>query len=238
MKNLLLIPALICFVLQANAQFHMTTKTGEAIENEQTFSFNTTLEDIAKVGYIVHNDTSNTIIMKAEVEAITGSDGSLFELCFGGSCYFDVSVGLIMPVSPVAIPAGGIQGMFDHFWNKNTSNSIIEYRIKFFQLDGMGNPTGEPFYINYIYNENLSTSDIRATQDIKVLNTLVRDQIQVQSQISGNAILYAMDGKAIQNMTFQNGLNIFNVSHLKPGNYILHLKGENGNFVSTRIMLK
>lgn len=61
MKKLLLSLLLGFLLVQTNAQFSMTTIDDQPIENGQTFTFNTTTEEDAKLGYIVHNESDALI---------------------------------------------------------------------------------------------------------------------------------------------------------------------------------
>ena len=238
MNKLLLSLILGFFVLQANAQFTLTTHDDEPIENGQTFTFDTTEESIAKLGYIVHNNSDALIIMKAQIEEITGSDGTDFELCFGGSCYFSVSEGLIIPQSPVAIQPGGIQGMFDHMWNKNTTSSYMTFKVKFFMIDSFGNSVGEPFYVNYIYNENLGLQDLNPAVKSQVKNTIVKDVLMLDLNENSTLTIYAVDGKLVKTMKASQGNQTWNLSNLTKGQYIVVINSASGTTSSTKVLVK
>lgn len=237
--NRLLLSFIFGFLLiQVNAQFSMTTHADEPIENNQTFSFNTTEEAEAKLGYIVHNDSSELILMKAEVAELTGTDGTDFEICFGGSCYFSVTDGQIIPQSPVAIQPGQIQGMFDHMWNKSTANPYIEVKMKFYTVDSFGNPTGEPFYVNYVYNENLGVNDLSSNVKSQVKNTVVRDYLALDLTEMSNINIYAMDGKLVKSLQANQGDTQLNLSNLNKGQYVVVVKTASGEVTSTKVMVK
>ncbi len=238
MKKLLLSLVLGFLLVQTNAQFSMTTIDDQPIENGQTFTFNTTTEEDAKLGYIVHNDSDALILMKAEVIELIDSDGSEFELCFGGSCYYSINQGLIMPQSPVAIQPGGIQGMFDHMWNKNTSSPYMSAKIKFFMIDTFGAEVGEPLIVNYIYNENLGVQDIEQAVKSQVQNTIIKDILMLDLHENSTINIYSVSGKLIKATKANQGKLNLNLSNLNKGQYIVVVNSASGKTASTKVLVK
>lgn len=238
MNKLLLSLILGFFLYQGSAQFSMTTMDDQPIVNGQTFTFNSTSEAEAKLGYIVHNDSDALILMKAQVEELIGSDGSEFELCFGGSCYYAVSEGLIIPQSPVAIQPGGIQGMFDHMWNKNSTTSYMMVKVKFFMIDTFGGAIGEPFYVNYVYNENLGLQNVDSSVEPQVKNTIVKDILKLDLVENSNITIYAANGKLVKSSKANAGDLTLNLSSLTSGNYVVVINSASGNVTTTKVMVK
>ena len=238
MKKPLFFLLLGFLLVQTNAQFSMTTIDDQPIENGQTFTFNTTTEEDAKLGYIVHNESDALILMKAEVIELIGSDGSEFELCFGGSCYYSINQGLIMPQSPVAIQPGGIQGMFDHMWNKNTSSPYMSAKIKFFMIDTFGAEVGEPLIVNYIYNENLGVQDIEQAVKSQVQNTIIKDVLMLDLHENSTINIYSVSGKLIKATKANQGKLNLNLSNLNKGQYIVVVNSASGKTASTKVLVK
>lgn len=238
MKKPLFFLLLGFLLVQTNAQFSMTTIDDQPIENGQTFTFNTTTEEDAKLGYIVHNESDALILMKAEVIELIGSDGSEFELCFGGSCYYSINQGLIMPQSPVAIQPGGIQGMFDHMWNKNTSSPYMSAKIKFFMIDTFGAEVGEPLIVNYIYNENLGVQDIDQAVKSQVQNTIIKDILMLDLHENSTINIYSVSGKLIKATKANQGKLNLNLSNLNKGQYIVVVNSASGKTASTKVLVK
>ena len=238
MKKPLFFLLLGFLLVQTNAQFSMTTIDDQPIENGQTFTFNTTTEEDAKVGFLVHNESDALILMKAEVIELIGSDGSEFELCFGGSCYYSISQGLIMPQSPVAIQPGAIQGMFDHMWNKNTSSPYMSAKIKFFMIDTFGAEVGEPLIVNYIYNENLGVQDIEQAVKSQVQNTIIKDILMLDLHENSTINIYSVSGKLIKATKANQGKLNLNLSNLNKGQYIVVVNSASGKTASTKVLVK
>ena len=65
---------------------------GNIFVNNQTVEFSVLDYPDASLGFYVRNTSSETIAMRIEVESMSGTDGSLMELCFG-ECYFGVTTG-------------------------------------------------------------------------------------------------------------------------------------------------
>ena len=98
--------------------------------------------------------------MRIEVEEISGTDGSMMELCFG-ECYFGVSSGTSYPTSPsmpnVNIePAQTQPSSGDHFFNMDAGdgNTAVEYVFKFYLADENGIQDGNSLRLRYRYTQN------------------------------------------------------------------------------------
>ena len=128
------------------------------IDNE-IIDFTTLDYPDASLDFYVRNISDNTIAMRIEVESMTGTDGSLMELCFG-QCFAGVSEGISYPTNnaqPVVyINAGETSMLGDHFFNSDPGNGsdAVEYTFKFYQADVDGNLDGAEFRLKYRYLPN------------------------------------------------------------------------------------
>ena len=114
----------------------------------------------AELLFYVRNTSSETIAMRIEMESMSGTDGSMMELCFG-ECYLGVSTGISYPTSPsmpnVNIEPGQTQpSSGDHFLNTDAGDgsTVIEYTFKFYLADESGNQNGTAFRLKYRYLPN------------------------------------------------------------------------------------
>ena len=130
---------------------------GNIFVNNQTVEFSVLDYPDASLGFYVRNTSSETIAMRIEVESMSGTDGSLMELCFG-ECYYGVTTGTSYPINPsspnVNIEPGQTQlSSGDHFFNSDggDGNTPVEYTFKFYLADEAGNQNGTAFRINYRY---------------------------------------------------------------------------------------
>ena len=103
---------------------------------------------------------------------------------------------------------------------------------------GLQNPTGEPFYVNYVYNENLATVDLNESAAIKVVNTLVKDKLVVDVNADATIAIFSTNGKLIQKEKINSGISELNIPNLKSGNYIINIKTIDGNWLSKKILVK
>tara|TARA_B100000768_G_scaffold36793_1_gene35453 strand:- start:269 stop:805 length:537 start_codon:yes stop_codon:yes gene_type:complete len=133
---------------------------GNVFVNNQTLEFSVLDYPDASLGFYVRNTSSETIAMRIEVESMTGTDGTLMELCFG-ECYFGVTAGTSYPTSPsspnVNIEPGQTQASSgDHFFNMDSGdgNTAVEYSFKFYLADENGDQDGTAFRLKYRYLPN------------------------------------------------------------------------------------
>lgn len=221
-----------------SAQFSVFTADEYAISNNQTFTFNTTNKEVADLGFKILNYSDKVIIMKAQIVEIVGADGSDFEICFGGSCYYAVTEGQIIPQDPVAIQAGQFQGNYDHMWNKNTSSDKITYKIKFYMLDSLGNETGTPFYINYVYDKNMSVIDVEDNSSKFISNTIAKDELFISLEEDAVVSIYSLSGKLVKKASLKKGESKLSVRNLSKGNYIAVIETVNQKVKSQKIIIK
>ena len=130
---------------------------GNIYVDNQLLEFSTVEYPNASFGFKVRNTSLETIGMRIEVENISGTDGSMMELCFG-ECYFGVTTGTSYPVSPsiVNIDPGQTQASSgDHFFNMDAGdgNTAVEYTFKFYTSEN-GEQVGEDFRLKYRYSQN------------------------------------------------------------------------------------
>ena len=140
--------------------FQVEDKDGNIFDNNQTVDFSSLNYPDASLGFNVRNTSSEPVGIRIEVEEISGTDGSMMELCFG-ECYFGVSSGTSYPTSPsmpnVYIEPGQTQpSSGDHFFNMDAGdgNTAVEYAFKFYLADENGIQDGNSFRLRYRYSQN------------------------------------------------------------------------------------
>ena len=140
--------------------FQVEDKDGNIFDNNQTVDFSSLNYPDASLGFNVRNISSEIIGMRIEVESMTGTDGSMMELCFG-QCFAGVSQGVSYPsnnAEPVVyINPGQTQtSSGDHFFNMDAGdgNTAVEYAFKFYLADENGIQDGNSLRLRYRYNQN------------------------------------------------------------------------------------
>ena len=133
---------------------------GNTFVDNQLLEFSTLEYPDASLGFNVRNTSSETIGMRIEVESISGTDGSMMELCFG-QCFAGVNEGISYPsnnAQPVVyINPGETQpSNGDHFFNSDPGDGSnpVEYAFKFYIADDNGIQDGNSFRLRYRYSQN------------------------------------------------------------------------------------
>ena len=146
-------------VMSEVINFNIEDLNGNIFIDNEIIDFTTLEYPDASLDFIVRNISDNTIAMRIEVEGMSGTDGSMMELCFG-QCFAGVSEGISYPTNnaqPVVyINAGETSMLGDHFFNSDPGNGsdAVEYTFKFYEADVDGNLDGAVFRLKYRYLPN------------------------------------------------------------------------------------
>jgi hypothetical protein len=140
--------------------FQLEDKNGNIFDDNQTLNFSSLNYPDASLDFLVRNISSEIIGMRIEVESITGTDGSMMELCFG-QCFAGVDQGVSYPsnnAEPVVFinPAQTQTSSGDHFFNTDPGNGSdpVEYTFKFYNASESGEQVGGEFRLRYRYSQN------------------------------------------------------------------------------------
>jgi hypothetical protein len=235
-KKTLLAISLLTFGI-SNAQFTLYHADGSVIEDESVFSFGTTDEETAKLEFHIQNDASNSIGMKARMLEIDGSDGSNVQFCLG-DCLFNINEDSIVPVNaPFSIAVGQTLEVGTYFWNRNESSDYIVYRFKVYQVDNLGNETGEPIHITYIYDASLSVPGTTLQQmGVAVNNTLVKNAFSFSSENNLTVEVFDLNGKNVANYKTEAGQQTLDLSSLQNAVYIVKFASKEGKTAYSKIV--
>ena len=139
--------------------FTVEDKNGNIFDDNQTVEFSSLNYPDASLDFFVRNISSEIIGMRIEVESITGTDGSMMELCFG-QCFAGVEQGVSYPsnnAEPVVFinPGQTQTSSGDHFFNTDPGNGSdpVEYTFKFY-ISENGEQVGVDFRLKYRYSQN------------------------------------------------------------------------------------
>jgi len=78
--------ALLLFEVSLNAQFTVAKSDNTPLTNGHILSFNSIVYAQAALALKITNTNANTINLKLKCTALTNTDGSLMEVCFGPDC--------------------------------------------------------------------------------------------------------------------------------------------------------
>jgi len=224
------------FFSQISHAFVLEDDSGNQIENESTLQFSTYDYPDASYNFYVRNLTSEQINVKAEVTAISGTDGSAMEFCFG-ECYYGVEINQIYPLFGfVSIEPGETQiSTGDHFYNFEGGDGVnpMEYSFRFFMVDENGDELMSipelltEYNVNYYYSSTLSLID-NDSSEIKI--NYNNNQLNIFSPRACNLKIFDLEGKLINNLNLNSGVNLFEETSLDKKILIFRFNFSNGDF--------
>ena len=228
---------------QGGYAFSLETIDGVEIEDNEVFEFSDITYDEASMGFYVRNDTSEDINVKVEVTSMSGTDGSLMELCFG-NCYNGIALNQSYPSNSfVTIAPNDTQASSgDHFFNEDPGDGStpVEYTFRFYMVDGDGNEVVSipelmtQVNVGYYYSSTLSVDDfdqINAT--LSHSNGILKIHSEKQYQLN----IYDIRGSLIIEKDIQIGDNYINSSIIPNHMYLLNFIEENGTSIFKKIIL-
>lgn len=240
MKKVLLFLGLLA-VSATQAQMSVTKSDGTPVTEGQVFSFNSLDYEDAYFGFLVHNNSSQTITARIECVNVINGTGAGMELCFGDVCLASVSPGHAYPSSAVAIAPGGTNSQFDHFLNTTPNNGgITDYIFKFYMEDAMGDPVGNSVTVTYRYDPNgLSTTAFNANATTAMVkSSIVENNLEIRASKNVQMELFDVNGKSVNRQNLSAGDHSIDVSRLSAGIYILSFNTESNQKSSVKIVKK
>ena len=243
MKFKLLLLSALCAVTFANAQYTVTDRAGNKLNNGDILEFGVYGDDpMARYDFFVTNDNpSGEIYTRIEFVDAINADGSLFELCYG-ECLTGISVGQTVPPAPGTLVIGigetTIEG--NHFWNGDPGNGsdIIDYIFSFHQYEADGvTEIGTPLTFTYRYNPTLGVSELNKV-DLTVISTVVSNELKLDVNEPVQMTVYDLRGRTVKQARFETGRQTMNMSDLSSQAYILQFTNEKGAMQTTKIIVE
>ena len=227
-KVISLIFVFICF--STYGQMTVTDLQGNPIQDGSTVVFSTTDLEDAKFHYVLGNSsTSDDINLLIEVVSFTNTDGT--------NCH----EGQSDPNNPINLAPNSDNGPSDYCANTNAgdgTNYPMEFVLRFYQVDDSGQEVGNDITVTYQYiPEGFSNDDFNlADMGISIHNTLVSDDIRIESTTNAQFQLYGLKARLIDTFNIGQGTNDLDLSDLSTGQYMLIFRDEQGRRSSTRIL--
>ncbi len=239
MKKLFIISALLIASLNF-AQFTVSKSDGTPINDGDVFIFGTTTYPDNSLEFVVTNPTNQDMDIVIYVESITNTDGSGFELCFG-NCYSGVSPRSHYPSdSPYHLAANSSSEPHgNHFLNTATNgNLVLDYVLKFTQVDNAGHQIGTPVTITYRYDQTAAIK-MDVLPGVKIFPTLVKNHlITVDSQQDLSFRIIDFLGKTNQKGWLTKGKHQLKLNNLKSGIYFLIMKNREDKKTFRKIIVQ
>ena len=108
---------------------------GNPFQNGDSFSYDTTVFEDAKLKYVISNTSSTeSINVLVEVVSFSNTDGTNCQLCVQPLCYFAINQGQSYPNNAITLAPNSNNGANDYFANTNPGdgeNYPIEYVLRF-----------------------------------------------------------------------------------------------------------
>lgn len=216
---------------------------GNSFSDNHVLEFSSVEYPDASFTYKIRNNTNETIRVRVEVESISGTDGSMMELCFG-ECYFGVTVGQSYPINNaqpyVYIAAGDTQiADGDHFFNTDSGNgnSPVEYTFRFYVSDENGDEVVSQselqtdFTIHYVYSSSLGLDNF---SDTNLFYYLLNDNLFINADSKTSLKIYDFVGKILLEKLLYQGLNSIEVESLKGKNILIYFENKENNKIVTK----
>lgn len=238
MKKMMLVICLAFGVAQAQISVHTQ---GSEITNNQVFDYNV-LTTSAELPFIVTNTSEdNPINVKVRVDQVLNSDGTNLQLCFGGLCFFAITQGVTYPVNfAVTLEPGQSTTAGDHFWNSNPGDGVnypMTYKLTFVQVDDNGVYMNDLLTFTYRYGPNLGTSDLSpAAVGLAKINTLVTQDIQIETTESGRLDILDLSGKTVISRNLQAAVQAVDFSNAQAGVYVARFTNGQNQSAQVKIL--
>ena len=130
--------------------FEVYDVTGAKVNDNHEFVFNT-VDQSAQLNLMVKNLTGETLKLKTKLTSVTGTDGSMFEFCFG-NCYVGMQQGTAYPVgSTLDVAANQTTSPNDIHYLNHYDGGNATYNVVIYAVDDNGNQKGDEFHFVYKY---------------------------------------------------------------------------------------
>ncbi len=235
----ILIAALILLAANVKAQIAVTINGGLQVSNNQVFNYNT-VNDASKLSFIITNTSEETLNIKIKCQNIDNTNGSNFQLCFGGFCYYSITEGITYPTNfYVTLEPGDSTTAGDHFWNNNAGAATfpLQYDFTFVRVNDNSVYMNDLLSLSYRYGPNLGTTQFGTLSDmgIKVANTKVTNDLLVETTAETALEIYSVTGQLVKKATV-SGSNTVDVSALAPAVYVVKFTDKQNRQGSIRII--
>jgi hypothetical protein len=182
----------------------------------------------AYLNFRITNTSTIPLDIKIKCVSLTNTSGTQFELCYGGSCFDSVSLNGIYPDYENFLAAGQSNpSQGEHFVNFNPGNgSIIDYVFTVYAVGAESQSTT----FTYRYDATLSlngTAEL-SSLGITLQNTVIQNELNFNSAVSGKIVLVNLNGQQIGDYSFNEGTQTINFSALSAGIYIANFQTAEG----------
>jgi hypothetical protein len=233
----------ILFVTQTNAQFTVNRINGTTFTNNEIVNFTTHSNTASELKFTVQNNATTNLDFRILCTRLVNTNGSNFQLCWGGECIPSVSENGIYPGFQNIINAGsntnGFNDSFKNFSPGDGVNYPMDFSFRIFTRDLTGNTVGTSFNITYRYQGPLSIEqkDKLSAMGVKVLNTTVNNFVGLEISKPVTYSILNLQGQTISSGLLTENINL-NFAAYSTGLYFINFKSEEGLVDAVKIYKK
>lgn len=211
----------------------------EIVEGD-VVTFNTAVYEDAKLKFLTYNDSDEPIYTRVECEGMTNTNGSFMELCYG-NCYYGIElfVGYPDDFAMMLQPGQHQPVMQDYFSNTDSSNDLVEYQFRFYQLDSDEfEIPGTSLRFTYRYDGIMGVSDVNSIAIAEVYPTVTKGFTNIDLKENAKVQVLNIEGKVVKNTTMNTGSNKLDLSGFTAGIYLIKFTGDSGITTIKKIIVK
>jgi hypothetical protein len=226
MKKIIVI-ALLLMTGVSFGQFTFFTLEGQPIADGAVFTYNTFADNDSKLRFRVTNTSANSLEIKIQAIAITGGNGTAFELCYAGTCNDNIALNGIYPDYEYPLGPGQNNGNFDHFVNNNALGGNPADFV--FSIYAIGFES-QAIVFTYRYAPDLNVPTLEKGKVQLVLEqTQVSNTLSFETKEAGTATIINLNGQVVTgSFGFEAGINQHNLASLSSGVYFVKATYTNG----------
>lgn len=254
MKKIILLAGLLLSGVVAQAQIiSLESNDGEGnnivVENDDVIVFDELASqqfpENGKMHFSIQNVSAAPVNLKLkmiDIENGTNMEAGQIQFCFGGLCYDSVSEGITAPANTTGITlapnAINNEGYLQNAYAGDTGTGLT-YTIAFIQVDGSGNQIGNNLItFQYKYQPTAGLNDFTALQNIGITvdNTVVKNNLNIQSNLEATVSLFDINGKLVKTAKITNGNQAIDMSAFNTGIYIARFTTQENKSSQIRIV--
>ncbi|MXN91447.1 T9SS type A sorting domain-containing protein [Flavobacterium sp. Sd200] len=240
MKKIILL-ALFAVSFATKAQTISLLGNGEEITEGQVFTF-TALTDRDRVNLSVTNLSDETINLKLKANSVSYPTDYNIQFCFGEECFFNISTGSTVPsdADGLTLAPGESNPDGDHFLSNNPGNGTepVTYSLSVIQVDENGTELAILRTFSYVYSPTANINDFSALQNmgITVKNTVVKNQLELNSTLNATLQIINLNGQAVKNVAVKTGSQSVDLSSLSSAVYFARFTTDKNKTAQIKIV--
>jgi hypothetical protein len=197
--------------------------------------FGTANQPSASFPFRIINTSDEPINVKIKSTSIINSNGSNFQVCFGGTCYDNIVINGVYPDYDFIINPGEDNGTGDYFKNNNvTESEVLTFQFSIYAI-GFENQAKT---FTYKYDPELSVDDTNNLNKIGIQlnNTIVKNTLVFEAEENGLAEVYDLNGRLIKKYPYSFGIQNIDFNGINAAVYIVKFLANDGNVGTVKIV--